>query len=253
MSDELRVTLWNVLDRYFWSTDNYLFRQYGEPEITPFARSLWMNLLKKPIDTVPTYGSDILKRIRDYFFKCEWYEVYDFLEYMCGFYSKTHPRFPEVMNVFLEREKSAYRFVNTQLAKIVDQQELAALTDAVNDDRFSPVSLHIKRAVQLYSDRKNPDYRNSIKESISAVESMAKIITGNDKATLVDALRTLEKGAKLHTALKDGFIKLYAYTSDEDGIRHAMMQEPNLSEADARYFLLSCSSFVNYLKSQMDA
>jgi hypothetical protein len=95
----------------------------------------------------------------------------------------------------------------------------------VNDDRFAGVSLQLKRAVQLYSDRKNPDYRNSIKESISAVESMAKIITSNDKATLVDALRTLERGGKLHTALKDGFIKLYAYTSDEDGIRHAMMQE----------------------------
>jgi hypothetical protein len=129
----------------------------------------------------------------------------------------------------------------------------AALQAAVNDDRFAGVSLQLKRAVQLYSDRKNTDYWNSIKESISAVESMAKIITSNDKATLVDALRTLERGGKLHTALKDGFIKLYAYTSDEDGIRHAMMQEPNLSEADAPYFLLSCTSFVNYLKSQMNA
>lgn len=46
-------------------------------------------------------------------------------------------------------------------------------------------------------------------------------------------------------------MKLYAYTSDEGGIRHAMLDEPNLTAADARYFLLSCTSFVNYLKSQL--
>lgn len=253
MGDELRNTLWNALDRFFWSTEGYLFKTYGASGIDPFAKSLWMNFFKKPLDTIPDSGSRILKSLRTYFFACEWYEVYDFIEFMGAYYVESHPRYPDMMNIYLQREKSAYRFVGTQLTKIVDDEELSALKEAVNDDRFAGVSLHLKRAIQLYSDRKNPDYRNSIKESISAVESMAKIITGNEKATLVDALRALEKGDKLHTALKDGFIKLYAYTSDEDGIRHAMMQEPNLSEADARYFLLSCTSFVNYLKSQMTA
>ena len=46
-------------------------------------------------------------------------------------------------------------------------------------------------------------------------------------------------------------MKLYGYTSDEGGIRHAMLDEPNLTSADARYFLLSCTSFVNYLKAQL--
>ncbi len=38
---------------------------------------------------------------------------------------------------------------------------------------------------------------------------------------------------------------------DADGIRHAMLEEPELTAADARYFLLSCTSFVNYLKAQI--
>ena len=254
VSEELRTTLWNALDLHFWSKDGYVYREYGGGgDIEPFARSLWMNFFKQPMDSLPVLGSDVLKLIRSYFFKCSWNEVYDFLEFTCRYYVKNFPRLPVVFNTYLEREKSGYRFVGTQLVNIVNMEELTALQEGTNDDRFSPVSSHLKRAVELYADRKNPDYRNSIKESISAVESMAKIITSNDKATLVEALRVLEKGAKLHTALKDGFIKLYAYTSDEDGIRHAMLQEPNLSEADARYFLLSCTSFVNYLKSQMQA
>ena len=31
----------------------------------------------------------------------------------------------------------------------------------------------------------------------------------------------------------------------------AMLDEPNITAADARYFLVSCSSFTNYLKSQL--
>jgi hypothetical protein len=46
-------------------------------------------------------------------------------------------------------------------------------------------------------------------------------------------------------------MKLYAYTSDEDGVRHAMLEEPDLTVADAKFFLLSCTSFINYLKSKL--
>lgn len=61
---------------------------------------------------------------------------------------------------------------------------------------------------ELLADRKSPDYRNSIKESISAVEAICKLITGSQKATLEDALRQLEtKLGSVHPALKDAFRK----------------------------------------------
>jgi hypothetical protein len=71
-----------------------------------------------------------------------------------------------------------------------------------------------------------PDYRNCVKESISAVESAARQIAG-EGAKLADALAALErKGVTLHPALKKGFLRLYGYTSDDDGIRHAILDEP---------------------------
>ena len=78
---------------------------------------------------------------------------------------------------------------------------------------------------------------------------MAKIISGKPKAELSDALKEMEEKKLLYTALKEGFIKLYGYTSDADGIRHSMMDKPKLDAADAQYFLLSCTSFINYLKA----
>ena len=144
-----------------------------------------------------------------------------------------------------------YRFVAGHLADVTSREELTMIEEAARDSRFAGVSAHIDRALELYADRENPDYRNSIKESISAVESMARLVSGSEKATLGDALKTIEKNGHLHPALKEGFLKLYGYTSDEQGIRHAMLDEPNLTAADARYFLVSCSSFVNYLKAQI--
>lgn len=79
---------------------------------------------------------------------------------------------------------------------------------------------------------------------------MAKIVANEPKATLGDALKALERNGKLHPALKEAFLKLYGYTSDAQGIRHALVDEANLSQADARYFLVVCSAFINLLKAQ---
>ena len=102
----------------------------------------------------------------------------------------------------------------------------------------------------LYADRDNPDYENSIKESISAVEAMCCIITGMSgaSATLGAALKKLEEnGVVIHAAMRESFNTLYGYTSDASGIRHGGIDFTNAPAEDAKYMLVSCSAFVNYL------
>lgn len=251
MSDDLRSSLWNVLDVAIWSTKDFMYPQYGEPGIQPFSGALWFHYFKKPIDSRPDRSSAILAVIRKYFFSCQWNEVYDLLEFVVAERSRSTPRLAEFLNAILERELSGYRCASGLLVDITTEQELAMIEEAAADSRFVGPSAHIKRALELYADREAPDYRNSIKESILAVESMARLVSGNEKATLGDALKTIERSGHLHTALKEGFLKLYGYASDEQGIRHAMLDEPNLMAGDARYFLVSCSAFVSYLKAQV--
>ena len=98
----------------------------------------------------------------------------------------------------------------------------------------------------MLSDRTNPDYRNSIKESISAVESLCRTVSGNDKATLSAALKIL-KDKGLHPALESAFQSLYGYTSDANGIRHALLEKSNLTSTEARFMLIICSAFTNYV------
>ena len=134
---------------------------------------------------------------------------------------------------------------------MTSEEEIIAVEEALStSDSLQPVRIHLKTALDLFSDRKNPDYRNSIKESISAVEALCRIITGNPKATLGDALREVEKKVELHGALKGAFEKLYGYTSDEGGIRHSLLDESTLNFEDAKFMLVCCSAFINYLASK---
>ncbi len=57
---------------------------------------------------------------------------------------------------------------------------------------------------------KNPDYRNSIKESISAVESLAKVISNDAKDSLGGALDKIKGKIKLHPSLERGLNKFMA-------------------------------------------
>ena len=214
-----------------------------------YSRTLWFNFFKLPVDSRPNSYGSILHHLRQHFFSCKWYEVYDFIEFTLNYFEDTD--LSEAVNKILERELSGYRFVSGIFTDITNPQEVEMLEIVLGDNDFPMVKAHLQRALELLSDRDHPDYRNSIKESISAVEALARVVSGNEKATLGDALKIIEQQGKLHPALKDAFSKLYGYTSDKDGIRHAMLEESNLSIADAKFFLLSCTSFINYLKSKI--
>lgn len=254
MNDTLRNGIWNVLYANKFGLDSFLdsYNKGGRsyyPGIRPFSRSLWTNYFKRPIDKLSGYNSRILEEIRAYFFGCVWHEVYDFVEFCVDYYDSEE--LTASLNSMLERELAGHRIIDGKVAPITSTEEVKAIQEAIGDNTFPGASAHMKSALDLLSDKTNPGYRNSIKESISAVESVSWKITGSKSATLGSALKELEKSHELHPALKDGFLKLYGYTSDGDGIRHAMLEESKLTQADAIYFLVSCSAFVNYLKSKI--
>ena len=189
--------------------------------------------------------SEIEDQIRIWYFDAPWYQALDFVETCVEYDYDYMGKF----NAALSKRNSAYRFIDGQLTEINSEDEKVEIETALtNTDRYTPVRTHLKQALALYSDRKQPDYRNSIKESISAVEALAKIITGQEKATLGQALKILEKKHHLPESLKKAFGALYGYTSNEGGVRHALTENSTEVHAEeARFILVTCSAFVNYL------
>ena len=211
------------------------------------SRFIWADFFKLPVDSRPSRPKDVLARIRTSYGDLAWSEVYDFVEFMIARY-RTDITTP--MNLILERELSGYRIINGLCTPVTSLSEIEAIQEAMNDTPYNGVRRHLETALKHLSQRDNPDYRGSIRESTHAVESLCKEIIGNEKATLGQALNELEKQEKVHGALKTGMSAFYGYASDEQGIRHAMLDEPNISADKAKFFLVACSAFINYMISK---
>ena len=252
MDDDLRNSLWNALTICFWTYSETDF-DYSSVDKT-FISNLWVYHFKKPLDGLSKLWSNAQRAIKRQYDNLKWYEVYDFIEYVANnnYSNSNNKKFIKLCNSFLESELSAYRFVEGNITQITSQEEISEIEEALNISKpFKTVSIHLKRALALFSDKKAPDYRNSIKESISAVEAICKLITKKKKPDLGQALKILENKIGLHPALKKAFSNLYGYTSDDKGIRHALLEETELYPEDAKFMLVSCSAFVNYLVSKI--
>ena len=252
MDNALRNRLWNVFDNHYLKLTSTF--PSGVRYLIEVMKKFWDEYLKLPIYEAPHNFSDLWEKMHHYFFNREWYEIFDLLEFMVTHYpvEKINEGFMKACNVVLESEMSAYRFVGKQITQITSEEEISEIEEAL-ETPFKNVNAHIERALSLMSDRKSPDYRNSIKESISAVEAICRIIAQDEKATLGKALDAIERQGEidLHPALKKAFDSLYGYTSSAEGIRHALLdEEVCLSFEDAKFMLVSCSAFINYLISK---
>ena len=217
-----------------------------------FCRRLWLDYFKKPIDELRNDWRQVHPELRQYFFQCKWHEAYDFIEFVAGNYGQSDfsEGFQKLCNDVMEKEMSAYRFVTGTITRITQKEEVDEIEQAFKTSR-GPVATHLQRSLELLSDRKNPDYRNSIKESISAVEGLVAITTKNNKGTLGQLLKKLEDEIGLHQALKTAFSNLYGYTSDEKGIRHALSEVARVDFNDAKFMLVVCSSFINFVEGKL--
>lgn len=246
---ELRNGLWNALQVFYWEKARGAYRVSDRVNLSLLLHFIWRDFFKRPVDTIPDLWHYAYQDLRSWFFECDWNEVYDFIEFVAAnSLDEFEPeKFTKFCNMILEREMSAYRFVDGVVVQLTAEEEVAEIEEALNAPvPLKPVATHLRTALELLSDKTKPDFRNSIKESISAVESICNLITGR-KDTLGDALKKVEATVPIHSALKKGFGNIYGYTNDASGIRHALLDEASLDFEDAKFMLVSCSTFINYL------
>ena len=260
MDMDLRNSLWNCLETFYWNMARTSHlndsRNY---DLRVICTEIWKDFFKRPLDTIPFSWPEAKSQLRHYFIdQAEWYQVYDFIEFISkNDSSKSLPSRPLLfrleVNHILEREMAGYRFVDELIVAITDRTEIDEIETAMNVDNRS-VTEHLQDALHLLSDRENRDYRNSVKESISAVEGMVKSTLGTDQGTLGNLLKSLDGRARLHPAFKDALGKLYGYTSDEGGIRHALQEDSReVTFDEAKFMLVVCSAFINYIRGSAKA
>lgn len=267
MDIDLRTRIWNLL--ITWQFRLGIIQEEKElyQECKELLPTLYDHIItefyKQPIDLTGFDGWNIETRdmkkahelIRKLFFESEWYKVYELIEFLIieesyGFCT-IGGEFLDELDCILEEENSAYRLVIQKFIPIIDSVEIQELEKALVNP-YKTVRGHLKQAYDNFSDKTISNYRISAEESIKAVESMSKIITGKKKATLGDALKILRRDKEkfeINELFINSIEKLWAWASDT--IRHGKKDEiPIVDVNDSKFILIICSGIINYLTSK---
>ncbi len=249
MDDGLRTALWNFTFQYI----SIVERQIGYGKFEQMLVRIWCHFLIKHFEN---YRREYcLSAIKEIIISADWYRVYDFIELFIRELMRSEAKdvdsIVDLYNQIFTQEKASYRLFGNEIVQITNEQEIKEIEEVleISKGRFKGVHTHFESSLKLLSDRKNPNYRKSIDESILAVESICQIICNDKNATLGKALSKIEREGTIQISgvLKEAYSKIYGYASSSDGIRHALSDEPNIYYEDAKYMLVACTSFVNYL------
>lgn len=254
---DLKNGIWNALTIYYWQPV-ILMQGTINPKLKHFkelARSIWIDYFKRRIDSIPnvdnTTGWERFNQFMEkYYDSCKWFEIYDLIEFMASYSSlgEESDGFQEYTNTIFERELSAYRFAAGMVTAITSDEELISVDEAMRrKGHFSIVTNHLKTASHHMSNRKNPDYRNSVLESISAVRSLCQLILPKQTADLTEVLDKVTSKSTIPIILREGIETLFQFTYKGDEIHHSLLDQENISYDEAKYMLVSSSVLTNYL------
>lgn len=264
MDAALKNSLWNEI---------YTFYTGDAKESPPWSRvasAVAKNVHKIPVDSIGATSSQSLAWFRKAFLEGPWHQVYEIIEFLyiseletanaiakivgdIGGHRQRVTSLKANLNRVLERELSGYRIIDKILTPISSSIETEAIENAILDLEAANqggARQHLLTALELLGKKPTPDYRNSIKESISSIESLVNRFAGTSGNGVSHALELISARTPIHGALKSSLIRLYGYTSDESGIRHSLLEDANVGYEEAAFMLVACSAFASFLTAK---
>ena len=248
LPDAVRIAIWNVL--YAQMRESRRGAYIDDPWETIF-RDLYLNHDNRRLDWWLPEFTRLTTWMHDRLEGEKFNQVFDVLEFLMQ-HDCCPPQFIAGLSDVFRRFQLAYtihsgpRPVILPATTVEEGNELSRNLTDLQDAGLDGCETHLRNASKCINEGR---WADSVRESIHAVESVAKKISPN-ATTLVKALAPLEKrGVLQHKALKEALSRLYGYTSDEQGIRHALLDnaQPKLSGDEALFMLGACASFASYL------
>ena len=266
MDDDLRNRLWNVMLAAIWDPmrdrcPRYLGIAYPESgsQIDRFVNRFWGFHLKQRLDALDHRWVHLQKQFEGIYFGATWDRAYGFVEgageaHEFVFGRAGAERFREACNEVLRAEGSPYRFVRGTglLAPFTNPIEVHAILEARETmllHHCRVVHEHLDQALRHLASRENPNYVDSVGQSWRAVEAMLRLICHDDGLTGGKAINECQNKCSLAVdgSLWAALHKLHAYRA-ECGAGHPRKEEtPEPQCEDARFMLVTCSAYTNYL------
>jgi hypothetical protein len=247
ISQQLRAVLWNYIYRELDRTASHeMYAYVGDPwkKALQHADVYFFHRSADEFDSAFRNASNAVKLV---LMKADWITFYGWIEHMLRV--KPTSDFADRIQNILTFCRSSYRVIDrTVLCPLGSDEEAAAVrrafSDLIDAKGLAGGREHLKAAAHELS---AGNFADSARESIHAVESVVRVLEPDGDFSR--ALAKLEAKTNIHGALKRGFSAIYGFTSDAQGIRHALLEKgaPDVDEADALFMIGACSAFVSYL------
>lgn len=188
--------------------------------------------------------------------KGEYHEVITFVEYILRHWRCPKDLYDYLLHAFNETPITYFVETIEELPTVLPRinRETGEATrqaiETLRERNMDGAAAHLRQAAEHLN---ASQFADSIADSIHAVGSVARLIAPGGNNTLSKALASLEKAGLLkHPALKEAFDKLYGYTSDEQGIRHELLDKsaPDVGLDEAVFMFGACASFAAYLANK---
>ncbi len=204
-----------------------------------------------PLDEWSAKFRVICRGLRDDIETLPFNSVFDLIQFVLR-HSECPPAFIAQMKRIFEMCRLAYTIDENDpptIVPAVTAEEGIAVIESLQTLRQGGLvssATHLRKASECINQN---DWAGSIRESIHAVESVARQIAPDKTDTLTQALGSINKRTPLHSELKKGLQALYWFTSDEQGVRHALLDREKASVGmdEAVFMLGACASFASYL------
>lgn len=265
LPDEARTAIWNVFSehmdtsrndcvvaRFEWRELGLDMRHEGYPldpwEVIPHDVHVYHDNLAR--DEWSRSSDEVIPWMRDRFRQDPFNRVFDLIEFIMR-HAECPPEFSTGLSDVFHRFRLAYIIdpgpppTIFPATTVEEGNELKRSLTEFRAAGLDGCAAHLRNASKCINDG---DAAGGVRESIHAVESVVKKIAPKAN-TLSDALPALKKlGAPHHSQFVTALGNLYNYTSDEDGIRHALSEaEANVTLDEALFMLGTCTSFASYL------
>ena len=188
--------------------------------------------------------------------KGEWFKFYEMCEFLIASGSRGWEIDAKIRETLDKMGNAGCRLVGGKFVPGLSPEEAKSIQAALSRP-FAKARAHMEKAVALYSNRERPDYANAVKESVSAVESLVKELTGKEVRS---GLRQLAKDGILPKDRdpkgKDPYLVqaldgYWGYANKTS--RHGLKSGESPPDADtARFLLVTCAAFVNYITARTD-
>ena len=251
LSENLRREIFNEVRRLFLRKKNN-WGYFVEDEAR-FVERVFGRFFRQTEDQIGNRYDDVMDSTNRIIIKRAFHKVLDFLEIMINdghdtmhFLDRTKELFEQHGAAYwLDTSQRPYQFFPRATKEQGDTTRKAIET--LREENMHGAATHLRQAAEHINAQQ---YADSIADSIHAVESVARVIDPKANKALVPALKSLEDAGLLkHPALREAFRKLYGYTSDEQGIRHALINQTaaDVGLDEAIFMFGACASFAAYL------